>query len=71
MLAEQDRPIVESQLPAELPLDLADELQLPFDRVAIAYRRGMALPSWGRIRHRSVRSVQFESDETVAGLPAV
>jgi phenylpropionate dioxygenase-like ring-hydroxylating dioxygenase large terminal subunit len=42
LLAEQDRPIVESQLPAELPLGSTDELQLPFDRVAIAYRRALA-----------------------------
>jgi phenylpropionate dioxygenase-like ring-hydroxylating dioxygenase large terminal subunit len=42
LLAEQDRPIVESQLPAELPLGATDELQLPFDRVAIAYRRALA-----------------------------
>ncbi len=41
LLAEQDRIIVESQLPLELPLDLGDELQLPFDRVAIAYRRAL------------------------------
>ena len=41
VLAEQDRPIVESQLPKEVPLDLHEELQLPFDKVAIAYRRGM------------------------------
>ena len=42
LLAEQDRPIVESQLPHELPLDPVAELQLPFDRVAIAYRRALA-----------------------------
>lgn len=42
LLAEQDRPIVESQLPRELPLDPAAELHLPFDRVAIAYRRALA-----------------------------
>ena len=42
LLAEQDRVIVESQRPIELPLDLAQELQLPFDRVAIAYRRALA-----------------------------
>jgi phenylpropionate dioxygenase-like ring-hydroxylating dioxygenase large terminal subunit len=41
MLAEQDRPIVESQDPRELPLTLTDELHLPFDRVAIAYRRAL------------------------------
>jgi phenylpropionate dioxygenase-like ring-hydroxylating dioxygenase large terminal subunit len=42
LLAEQDRPIVESQMPADLPLGATDELQLPFDRVAIAYRRALA-----------------------------
>jgi phenylpropionate dioxygenase-like ring-hydroxylating dioxygenase large terminal subunit len=41
MLAEQDRPIVESQRPRELPLVPTDELHLPFDRVAIAYRRAL------------------------------
>jgi len=42
VLAEQDRPIVESQLPVELPLDPAAEMHMPFDRVAIAYRRALA-----------------------------
>lgn len=42
MLAEQDRTIVESQDPRELPLVLTEELHLPFDRVAIAYRRALA-----------------------------
>jgi phenylpropionate dioxygenase-like ring-hydroxylating dioxygenase large terminal subunit len=41
LLAEQDRPIVESQEPQVLPLGPADELQLPFDRVAVAYRRAL------------------------------
>jgi phenylpropionate dioxygenase-like ring-hydroxylating dioxygenase large terminal subunit len=41
LLAEQDRPIIESQDPRELPLVLAEELHLPFDRVAIAYRRAL------------------------------
>ncbi len=35
----QDRPIVESQRPELLPLDLAAELHLRCDRTAIAYRR--------------------------------
>jgi vanillate O-demethylase monooxygenase subunit len=41
LLAEQDRPIVESQRPKEIPLAAADELHLGFDRVAIAYRRAL------------------------------
>ena len=41
LLAEQDRVVIESQDPRELPLVLTDELHLPFDRVAIAYRRAL------------------------------
>jgi phenylpropionate dioxygenase-like ring-hydroxylating dioxygenase large terminal subunit len=41
LLAEQDRPIVESQWPREIPLAATDELHLGFDRVAIAYRRAL------------------------------
>jgi phenylpropionate dioxygenase-like ring-hydroxylating dioxygenase large terminal subunit len=45
-----DRAIVEGQRPERLPLDLLEELHLPFDRLAIAYRRalrtiGFSLPS--------------------------
>jgi len=40
-LAVQDKVVVESQRPEELPLDLAAELHLGFDRVAIAYRRAL------------------------------
>ena len=36
-----DRAIVEGQRPERLPLDLVEELHLPFDRVAIAYRRAL------------------------------
>jgi len=42
----QDQPIVSSQRPERLPLDLAEELHLPSDRLAIAYRkyiRGLGL----------------------------
>lgn len=35
----QDMPIVASQRPERLPLDLAEELHLPSDRLAIAYRK--------------------------------
>ena len=35
----QDLPIVGSQRPERLPLDLAAELHLPSDRLAIAYRQ--------------------------------
>jgi vanillate O-demethylase monooxygenase subunit len=37
----QDRRIVESQRPERVPFDLADELHLTFDAVAVAYRRAM------------------------------
>jgi len=36
-----DRAIVEGQRPERLPLDLVEELHLPFDRLAIAYRRAL------------------------------
>ncbi len=35
----QDRAVVESQRPEQLPLDLAAEIHLPSDRLAVAYRR--------------------------------
>jgi len=38
-IVAQDAPIVESQRPARLPLDLQAELHLRSDRAAIAYRR--------------------------------
>lgn len=41
-LAERERPIVESQLPVELPPDPAAEIHMAFDRVAVAYRRALA-----------------------------
>lgn len=41
VIFNQDRRIVESQRPEQVPFDLADELHLPFDAVAIAYRKAM------------------------------
>jgi phenylpropionate dioxygenase-like ring-hydroxylating dioxygenase large terminal subunit len=37
----QDRRIVESQRPEQVPFDLAAELHMKFDAVAVAYRRAM------------------------------
>jgi len=37
----QDKRIVESQRPEQVPFDLAAELHLKFDAVAVAYRRAM------------------------------
>jgi vanillate O-demethylase monooxygenase subunit len=37
----QDQRVVESQRPEAVPFDLADELHLRFDAVAVAYRRAM------------------------------
>jgi phenylpropionate dioxygenase-like ring-hydroxylating dioxygenase large terminal subunit len=36
-----DQRIVEGQRPERLPLDLTEELHLPFDRFAVAYRRAL------------------------------
>jgi Vanillate O-demethylase oxygenase C-terminal domain len=38
---EQDRRVVESQRPERVPFDLAAEMHLKFDAVAINYRRAM------------------------------
>ena len=38
---EQDRLVVESQRPERVPFDLAAEMHLKFDAVAVAYRRAM------------------------------
>ena len=37
----QDRVVVESQRPERVPFDLAAELHLKFDAVAVAYRKAM------------------------------
>lgn len=41
VIFNQDRTIVESQRPEQVPFDLAAELHLKFDAVAINYRRAM------------------------------
>ncbi len=41
VIFNQDRRIVESQRPEKVPFDLAEELHLKFDAVAVAYRRAM------------------------------
>jgi len=42
VIFDQDRRIVESQRPEQVPFDLAEELHLKFDAVAVAYRRTMS-----------------------------
>jgi phenylpropionate dioxygenase-like ring-hydroxylating dioxygenase large terminal subunit len=42
LIFHADRRIVEGQRPERVPLDLAAELHLGFDRLAVAYRRAMA-----------------------------
>lgn len=37
----QDQLVVESQRPEQVPFDLAAELHLKFDAVAVAYRKAM------------------------------
>lgn len=38
---EEDQVIVERQRPEWLPLDVGDELQMPFDKISVAYRRAL------------------------------
>ena len=40
---DEDRPVVESQSPEELPLDLREEVHIPADRMSIEYRRALAI----------------------------
>lgn len=49
----QDQRIVESQRPEQVPFDLADELHLKFDAVAVAYRRAMRSEGLGRPGNQS------------------
>jgi vanillate O-demethylase monooxygenase subunit len=44
----QDRSVVESQRPEQVPFDLAAELHLRFDAVAVAYRRAMRAQGYAR-----------------------
>lgn len=41
VIFSQDQRVVESQRPEQVPFDLAAELHLKFDAVAVAYRRAM------------------------------
>ncbi len=41
VIFDQDQRVVESQRPEQVPFDLADELHLRFDAVAVNYRRAM------------------------------
>jgi len=38
----EDQPLVESQYPQELPLDLREEINIPADRMSLAYRKALA-----------------------------
>ncbi len=41
-ITAEDRPVVESQRPEELPLDLSQELHVQADKMTIAYRKALA-----------------------------
>ena len=41
IIFDQDKRIVESQRPIQVPFDLSEELHLKFDTVAMNYRRAM------------------------------
>ena len=45
---EEDRQIVESQVPETLPLDFGTEAHIPADRSSIAYRRGLKRMGFGQ-----------------------
>ncbi len=52
----QDQTVVESQRPEQVPFDLAAELHLKFDAVAVAYRKAM----------RELRLASSEASEPAA-----
>lgn len=39
---DEDQPLVESQYPYELPLDLREEINIPADRMSLEYRKALA-----------------------------
>ena len=41
VIFDQDKRVVESQRPKQVPFDLSEELHLKFDTVAMNYRRAM------------------------------
>ncbi|CAN5399710.1 molybdenum cofactor-independent xanthine hydroxylase subunit HpxD [soil metagenome] len=47
VIFDQDKRIVESQRPEQVPFDLAEELHLKFDAVALSYRRQMKKMGFG------------------------
>jgi vanillate O-demethylase monooxygenase subunit len=47
LIFAQDQRVVESQRPEQVPFDLAAELHLTFDAVAVAYRRAMRAHGFG------------------------
>lgn len=57
---DQDRPVVEGQLPKRLPLDPRAELHCPADRTSLAYRR------W--LRERGVRYGTTDNEERADNL---
>ncbi len=46
----EDQAIVEQQRPEWLPLDVSDELHMPFDKISVAYRRALAELGFPTIR---------------------
>ena len=57
----QDKRIVESQRPEQVPFDVADELHLKFDAVAVAYRRAMQAEG---LAYTHFMDVAYEDSET-------
>jgi len=45
---EEDREVVESQVPETLPLEFGWEAHIPADRSSMAYRRGLKRMGFGR-----------------------
>ena len=69
VIFEQDRRIVESQRPERVPFDLADELHLTFDAVAVAYRRAMRANGLALYAQPKVITLRMPSCASISSKP--
>ena len=66
----QDQVVVESQRPERVPFDLAAELHLRFDAVAVAYRKAMRDSGWRRGPRSGRRSNSWGCGPLLSRRPA-
>jgi phenylpropionate dioxygenase-like ring-hydroxylating dioxygenase large terminal subunit len=62
---EEDQRVVEKQRPEWLPLDLTDELQMRFDRIAVAYRQALAELKFPVLRFKRSTAAPADSNRSL------